>query len=102
MLISDWSSDVCSSDLCDGKDTPLRSCAGRSAVQMPELQNRLPGLFPIRQEAGNALFGQHMVEQRLDDGGRRGDRKSGVSGRSVAVRVDFGGRRVVKKKMKQE
>src|SRR3546814_15548699 len=32
----------------------------------------------------------------------KADRKSVVSGKSVAVRVDFGGRRIIKKKRKQK
>src|SRR3546814_17173655 len=31
-------------------------------------------------------------------GGAPGDRKSGVEGKRVSVRVDFGGRRIIKKK----
>src|SRR3546814_2105976 len=34
--------------------------------------DHLAGLFPVRQKGGEALFGQRVVEQRLDDGGRRG------------------------------
>ena len=47
--------------------------AGRSpARRQCRLEDRLAGLGPIRHEAGNALVGQHMVEQGLDDGRRRG------------------------------
>src|SRR3546814_11845755 len=36
------------------------------------------------------------------DGARPGDRKSVVEGKSVSVRVDLGGRRIIKKKTKKE
>src|SRR3546814_4508209 len=35
--------------------------------------DHLAGLLPVRQKGGEALFGQRVVEQRLDDGGRRSE-----------------------------
>src|SRR3546814_2777671 len=74
MRISDWSSDVCSSDLGDDA----------AAHRVPE--------------------GRQHEQRRADDERRDRDpqidrdRKSVVEGKSVSVRVDLGGRRIIKKK----
>src|SRR3546814_11367429 len=100
MRISDWSSDVCSSDLPD----PLRR-----RRRMSDPGDRRGGGGPAA--AGGT--GRRLVPRRLragpqsDDVGRGGagrDRKSVVWGKSVSVRVDLGGRRLItkKKKIQQE
>src|SRR3546814_14938223 len=70
MRISDWSSDVCSSDL------------------------------PV--EDGWLVFWGLLRSREQQKGARQPgtcvDRKSVVSGKSVSVRVDLGGRRILKKK----
>src|SRR3546814_15262968 len=71
MRISDWSSDVCSSDL-----GPL-------------------GLRVVGQ--GGVLVARARVDRRGDAGADDCDRKRVVSGKSVSVRVDLGGRRLIKK-----
>src|SRR3546814_15841078 len=92
MRISDWSSDVCSSDLARqparrqaegelrpgpaGRSHRPQGAQGRLALVRGQL---LPALPP-----GGAASGE--------------DRKSVVSGKSVSVRVDLGGRRIIKKK----
>src|SRR3546814_10709557 len=91
MRISDWSSDVCSSDLAS------RAAAGRRA-----------GLFrgPPAEPAAASLDARRgpplrPVLRRAAVPGHRphhGDRKSVGSGKSVSVRVDLGGRRIIKKK----
>src|SRR3546814_17383890 len=70
MRISDWSSDVCSSDLI----------ASRAAAR-------------CRDAAGGNAAGRGWCStiQGID-------RKSVVKGKSVSVRVDLGGRRIIKKK----
>src|SRR3546814_15900963 len=73
MRISDWSSDVCSSDL---------SCT-RSATSTPARSGRRPA-------ARRSSFRRWRRA--------RTDRKSVVSGKSVSVRVDLGGRRIIKNK----
>src|SRR3546814_20469094 len=80
MRISDWSSDVCSSDLhernrCEVHLFYLLSSSGRRAVA----------------EDRAALA--HIIHEWRD-------RKSVVKGKSVSVRVDLGGRRIIKKKNK--
>src|SRR3546814_12451045 len=115
MRISDWSSDVCSSDLlagCDGAPT--------ARVTAYTISLGTPGAM-AEQAATAAADGYRLLKIKLtgeDDrlrvaGVRRGapdarlivdanesDRKSVVSGKSVSVSVDLGGRRILKKKKK--
>src|SRR3546814_16959885 len=76
MRISDWSSDVCASDLAvmrgDGEEAARRMRA--------HLMN-----------ATGALE-RHAASLKAED------RKSVVSGKSVSVSVDLGGRRIITKK----
>src|SRR3546814_12161783 len=78
MRISDWSSDVCSSDLQVREERLDQDLLAREVVEQAALG-----------DAGG-------VGDRLDRGAA--DRKSVVSGKSVSVRVDLGGRRIIKKK----
>src|SRR3546814_17396088 len=71
MRISDWSSDVCSSDLHGGIDPAIESI------------REIIGLNPVG-HLDNLLVGE--------------DRKSVVKGKSVSVRVDLGGRGIITKK----
>src|SRR3546814_4987301 len=86
MRISDWSSDVCSSDLCRWADCccfpPI--IAERSARQDPACCRRL-ALFC----AGRSLQSPAAQHSRSEE--RR-------VGKDVSVRVDLGGRRIIKKK----
>src|SRR3546814_14350667 len=124
--MSDWSSDVCSSDLAiwgqsDAPfDVPLLGFAMGS--------DGVPGVS--LQEAGKAVafyWGGAMVGRAIGSillarvSAARllalstaidamlclyvvtvGDRKSVVEGKSVSVRVDLGGRGIIKKKKKQD
>src|SRR3546814_7705036 len=72
MRISDWSSDVCSSDL----GAKIESKHGRPSFLHTHARPR----------------GRAQGDPRLG-----ADRKSVVSGKSVSVRVDLGGRRIIKK-----
>src|SRR3546814_15830512 len=72
MRISDWSSDVCSSDL--GRGGVVR--AGDMACSSASPRRRA-----VRAPSA--------------------DRKSVVQGKSVSVRVELGGRRIIKKKTNQ-
>src|SRR3546814_18669765 len=76
LRISDWSSDVCSSDLC-----PARRADGAGG-------NRCRRTVPAGR--GDPAR-QHRRQLR--------DRKSVVEGKSVSVRVDVGCRRIIKKKI---
>src|SRR3546814_12831471 len=103
MRISDWSSDVCSSD--------LPRLFGRA-------EHRAEGIAELA--AGQqGIAGGQVARELLAEGARQGevapfyveivgdllpkrqeglDRKSVVSGKSVSVRVDLGGRRIITKK----
>src|SRR3546814_21192733 len=75
MRISDWSSDVCSSDLRNRFIHDFVHAYNRTRLKC------LDYIAPI--QALNNPPGQ--------------DRKSVVKGQSVSVRVDLGGRRIIKK-----
>src|SRR3546814_15183916 len=83
MRISDWSSDVCSSDL---HGTGGAEGIARLGTTVRRRRARLPARRLLRRpghDRGHAADGA--------------DRKSVVSGKSVSVRVDLGGRRIIKK-----
>src|SRR3546814_13973795 len=94
MRISDWSSDVCSSDL------------PKQLLDAPEgaalATRRGPGhgscwLSP-REGAGSCPPETRRAGCASATRGAARDRKSVVKGKSVSVRVDLGGRRIIKKK----
>src|SRR3546814_12426474 len=94
MRISDWSSDVCSSDLRAPSSHPgpagrFHLLRGNGATR--GRQSCHHGPLPCR-----ALLGR----TRPCPPARTVDRKSVVEGKSVSVRVDLGGRRIIKKKNK--
>src|SRR3546814_16225814 len=78
--ISDWSSDVCSSDLSVGRRRAL-------LVRRAKADDR-----PARDQRG-PVVGERGVDRAADIGGI--DRKSGVEGKRVSGRVDRGGRRII-------
>src|SRR3546814_11162112 len=101
MRISDWSSDVCSSDLWPlRKAAPLRSWQGRrrwssvsclfsSSSSRCRVQRARSGILRMN---GCAEWTKRIPAAT------GGDRKSVVSGKSVSVRVALGGLRIIKKK----
>src|SRR3546814_18677881 len=100
MRISDWSSDVCSSDLrrvgVEGQrefDRRVMELGDRGKRHAQRRRHAAE-----RQADGEAVVLDLQVpEAVLDD--ERQDRQSVVSGTSVSVRVDLGGRRIIKKKI---
>src|SRR3546814_11651742 len=90
MRISDWSSDVCSSDL-------LGQGLGRLSGKVFRIGHL--GDFNDLSLCGT-LAGVEMGLAAARVPHQRGglDRKSVVEGKSVSVRVDLGGRRIIKKK----
>src|SRR3546814_18538430 len=96
MRISDWSSDVCSSDL---SGTDLLFEFGREwrlddpLADLGAGRGQFADVFGVeRAEAG----GDELVQpRRLEKGA--GARKSVVEGKSVSVRVARGGRHIIKK-----
>src|SRR3546814_15611377 len=101
MRISDWSSDVCSSDLIvasialGAKFTLIGRAylyglmaGGRAGV------DRTIQILRTEIERTMTLLGVSSLAE-LEP---KQDRKSVVSGKSVSVRVDLGGRRIINKK----
>src|SRR3546814_18610011 len=100
MRISDWSSDVCSSDLVF-----LKRGDPEGLITLFERHLERQETTEIWQ----ALV-YHMLQIHPEDPRRLAefirvlfaDRKSVVSGKSVSVRVDLGGRRIIKTKTSVE
>src|SRR3546814_13551544 len=106
MRISDWSSDVCSSDL-PVQDIDRINKSGQAKVQIgPELRTIFFGFDTARDELvysnvkGKNPFKDKRVRQAFYQA--IDDRKSVVEGKSVSVRVDLGGRRLSKKKKSKD
>src|SRR3546814_13590164 len=91
--ISDWSSDVCSSDL-----VLAAIKAGKHVVHMnAELDGTIGPILKVRADKAGVVYtfsdgDQPGVQMNLY---RFVDRKSVVEGKSVSVRVELGGRRIM-------
>src|SRR3546814_13794588 len=101
MRISDWSSDVCSSDL--GGAAGAASRGGAAARPCRALRAPARRLSPWRGKAADGRRGDRRGHggrraPAVGGGGRLVDRKSGVEGKRGVVRVDLGGRRMIQKK----
>src|SRR3546814_14613007 len=106
MRISDWSSDVCSSDL-DSTPSVLRTSTTRDGVRNTRYQQQFRGVpvygehVVVSEDANGqvrALFGRKIDGLAAELRAVAPDRKRVVSGKSVSVRVDRGGRRIIQKK----
>src|SRR3546814_20951007 len=97
MRISDWSSDVCSSDLVTARapDAAANYREGRRPPSRHSQSRRRPSLF-VGDRRGPRAAGEQVAARE------HADRKSVVWGRSVSVGVDLGGRRSIKKKNTHE
>src|SRR3546814_15609926 len=94
MRISDWSSDVCSSDLLDCVAAP-RLAMTEAALQA-EIRPGVPNeRAPFHRTPGSRSGTCHRNQQGASNLAR-GDRKSVVKGQSVSVLVDLGGLRIIK------
>src|SRR3546814_16339671 len=82
MRISEWSSDVCSSDL----------------ARLEELPGRRLTIIRRRTGANARNRPRHFPPPSARRRRSPADRQRVVSGKSVSVRVDLGGRRIIKKK----
>src|SRR3546814_13262935 len=122
MRISDWSSDVCSSDLanlrpdivsfiaelnvlqpyCTSDDAKTLACLDSPTKTFPQGTSGAPCARPRRRSRASAPIdaGPRFTKEDAADQSTAGiiDRKSVVSGKSVSVRVDLVGGRVIKKK----
>src|SRR3546814_19613245 len=102
MRISDWSSDVCSSDLMAGLD---QFGAAEEAGKRPGIQQHADQVDPARHavDLGQGTAGQQQRhaerqvdrEQPVHAGPRedKGDRKRGGTGKGVAARLHLGSSR---------
>src|SRR3546814_17561056 len=93
MRISDWSSDVCSSDL----DVMI----GTHKLLQADVRFKRLGLVIVDEEQ---RFGVRQKEQlqKLRAEVDLLDRKSVVQGKSVSVRVDLGGSRIINNKHQEQ
>src|SRR3546814_12562147 len=94
MRISDWSSDVCSSDLqIQWKVNGYQSdeMQTKQEIAIWKNSNFAPFHALLSKPALQTVWGPCCAIILKD-------RKSVVSGKSVSVRVDLGGRRIIKKK----
>src|SRR3546814_20174284 len=106
MRISDWSSDVCSSDLSDqasestNEANDARGCSEVSRMATPTSGPPLVcAKAPSPLRAGcPAAPGQGAHHVMLNAFFANADRQSVGLGKGVSVRVDFGGRSIIKKK----
>src|SRR3546814_11933839 len=87
LRISDWSSDVCSSD--------LRVLELYAALTAP---SALSIISRVELEGGVVARPEYAAGRRAALEAMVADRKNGESGKRELVRVDTGGRRIMKKK----
>src|SRR3546814_18172338 len=89
MRISDWSSDVCSSDLSCGRTIGAGVAGPCPPSSQPVDKFGSPGIRGGTESAAPGMeFGCRVCPT---------DRTGVVEGKSVSVRVDLGGRRLIKK-----
>src|SRR3546814_20297248 len=107
MRISDWSSDVCSSDLqlkdIQAQTPPTQkrwNFESNDFASTPPVNNQCPVGTIAVYRAYNAAFSRGKDSTHRITSNR--DRKRVVWGKSVAVREDIGGRRISKTKTKQK
>src|SRR3546814_14353022 len=123
MRISDWSSDVCSSDLCvllfgiinfglilSFKQDMTRAAAEGARAGAVAVAGPSEADAEVATDEAVREFGDRFTDGCATDGMKTADgcpgcdaritkaRKSGVKGKSGAVRVDLGGRRIMTKK----
>src|SRR3546814_14375906 len=96
LRISDWSSDVCSSDLHSLFGVPFLCLTLPVSTSLPGAQ--APGFsFALRDPFGLA---RRSRPGRRRPSLRSADRTSDVEGKSESVRVDLGGRLIIKQQKK--
>src|SRR3546814_12453940 len=112
MRISDWSSDVCSSDLqlaaeFQSQNNPANAANMGAVTTQTEQQRLLNETYKSsvsQREAAVAIMRLETSEVYLNASAtdqtalRQRERKSVVEGERVSVRVGIGGRRTLKKK----
>src|SRR3546814_13451729 len=106
MRISDWSSDVCSSDLDQGREQhqavdegrsgPYPEAGGRRFVIFHQRTSTTTANASTRQVRGQLALAPVLQDHPVTD--LLGDRQSVVEGKRVSVRVDLGGHSINTKK----
>src|SRR3546814_18180645 len=96
MRISDWSSDVSSSDL----STLVKSALEQYTYTSPD--GAVYYFQRVHADNQKMIGAMHIRAYLMTVTRPDGDRKSVVSGTSVSVRVDLGGRRIIKTKKQSE
>src|SRR3546814_14965572 len=91
MRISDWSSDVCSSDLTEGAGTLPAKGRAAAAPLLSLGEDRMA-------DGGGSGLKTPLFELHRALGGKLVRSEERREGKSVSVRVDLGGRRIIKKK----
>src|SRR3546814_18359019 len=96
MRISDWSSDVCSSDLIAAAFGEIAALRGDAGIFRTHIY-----LATGRIDAERRILREVAPGDEIEIAGAGSDhaaRKRVVKGKSVSVRVDLGGRRIIKQK----
>src|SRR3546814_15243314 len=98
MRISDWSSDVCSSDLSSRRsdDRLISTTEPAAAPAAPATANTQVSAGPtrcVRKRQPCQRFANRLGSVKIAPA----DRTSVVQGKNVSVRVDLGGRRILNK-----
>src|SRR3546814_17654364 len=107
MRISDWSSDVCSSDLYGDFPRSHKPEAGEATLiplpvmsekirRRPRIGSDAPPLLSGGRTQGHGRVPSSSLLYRSEIG------RASCRERVVSVRVDLGGRRIIKKKTKRE
>src|SRR3546814_15813915 len=109
MRISDWSSDVCSSDLLDDMNRVQPGDVLVADMTDPDWEPVMKRAAAIVTNRGGRTCHAAIIARELGVSAVVGtgnaldlDRKSAVSGKSVSVRVALGGRRSTQKKHKKK
>src|SRR3546814_11141514 len=97
MRISDWSSDVCSSDLDRARQYCCIVHPRTAEADVGQPATRIGWVFDTDHGKVAAAGSENANGSTISD---PGERHSFVSGKRVSVRVDIGGRRIMKKKNK--
>src|SRR3546814_19730083 len=113
MRISDWSSDVCSSDLLwqrcgltvwyndPARDIALWQHSPNAEIFLAESAGSVAGSICCGHDGHRGWLYAVAVDPDRQHRGI-GERKRGVEGKSGVVRVALGGRRIIKKKKKKK
>src|SRR3546814_11778847 len=101
MRISDWSSDVCSSDLGSPQVSRLDAAGGVTVTRPDQSARGNYAVYDLNRRVITMIGGVTLTQggHTVNGGRLTKDRKSVVVGKRVLVRVSIGGRRIIKKKI---